>query len=137
LKEYVLALAKAQHKIDLKRKRLWNSVLDEMATYHRYKEVWGWGFKELQTFSPYCRRLRRSEQLHPHVRMFGKYKVEVTDPWDEFDYHLGLTDQPPPPQKSFLELNTSLGLLEHSTLTVSRNIESAKKVIRNHCKVIV
>ena len=110
-----------------------------MATYHRYKEHWGWGFIELQSFRnctrPYCRRLRRSKQPHHHVRMFGKYKIEVTDPWDEYDYHLGLTDQPPP--QTILELNTSLGLLEHSTLAVSRNIQSAKKVIRNHCKVIV
>lgn len=41
MKEYVLALAKAQHKIDLEQKRLWNCVLYEMATYHQYKDTWG------------------------------------------------------------------------------------------------
>ena len=131
LKEYVLALAKAQHKIDLKRKRQWNCVLDEMTTYHRYKEDWGWGFIELQTFrnctSPYCRKLRRSEQPHPHVRMFGKYTAKLkVDPRDEFDYHLGMDDQPP---ETTQEINASLDLLDQSPRTISRNILCTKRVV--------
>ena len=71
MKEYVLALAEAQHKIDLERKRQWNCVLDEMDTYHRYKEAWGLGTLELKTFTNCI--CRRSRHLHPHVEMEGKF----------------------------------------------------------------
>ena len=71
LKEYVLALAEAQHKIDLERKRQWKCVLDEMDTYHRYKEAWGLGTLELKTFTNCI--CRRSRHLHTHVEMEGKF----------------------------------------------------------------
>ena len=109
-----------------------------MATYHRYKEAWGWGFVELQTFTNctdhYCRVMRRSKQLHNHVRMFGKYKVEYTDPQDVLDYHLGMLDQPP---QTIHELNATLGLLEYTPRTVLRNIHHAKNIVRRPHRVIV
>ena len=136
LKEYVLALAEALHKIDLERKRQWNNVLDEMATYHRYKEAWGWGFIELQTFvnctDPYCRVMRHSKQSHHHVRMYGKYKVEHIDP-HEFDYHLGITDQPP---QTIHEFKTFLGLLEEPPRTILKSIQHAKIIVKHHFKAI-
>jgi len=134
----VLALAKAQHKIDLERKRQWNNVLNDMATYHRYKEAWGWGFIELQTFvnctGPYCQAMHGSRQPHYHVRMYGKYKVEHIDPQDEFDYQLSLTDQPP---QTIHEFTTVLGLPEHHPHTISRHFECAKNVVSHHHKVIL
>jgi len=134
LKEYVMALAEAQHKIDLERKRRWNRVLTEMAAYHRYKKAWGWGFVELQTFTNctnrYCRVMRRSKQPHNHVRLFGKYQVEYTDPQDVFDYHLGMLEQPP-------QTNASLGLLEFPPRTVLRNIQHTKNIVRRHHRIIV
>lgn len=135
----MLALADAQHKIDLKQKRLWNSVLDEMEKYHRYKEKWGWGFIELQLYknctSDYCRIMRGNNQLHHHVRMYGKYRVKLkVDPWDEFNYYLGITDQPPDTSQ---ELTASLALLEQSHSTITRSIQHAKRVISNHHEVIV
>ena len=138
MKEYILALAKAQHKIDLERKRQWNCVLDEMATYHRYKEAWGWGFVELQTFrnctSRYCRVMRRSRQPHHHVKMFGKYKVEYTDLQDEFDHYLGMLDHT---LQTIHELTASLGLLEYPPPTVLRDIQHAKNIVRRHHRIIV
>ena len=138
MKEYILALAKAQHKIDLERKRQWNCVLNEMNAYHRYKKAWGWGFIELQTFRNcthrYCRVMRRSKQPHNHVKMFGKYKVEYTDPQEEFDYHLGMLDHPP---QTIHELTTSLGLLEYPPPTVLRDIQHAKNIVRRHHRIIV
>jgi len=109
-----------------------------MAAYHRYKEAWGWGFVELQTFTNctdrYCRVMRCSKQPHNHVRMFGKYTVEYTDPQDVFDYHLGMLDQPP---QTIHELNAPLGLLEYPTRAVLRNIHHTKNIARRHHRVIV
>ena len=134
----MLALADAQHKIDLKQKRLWNSVLDEIMKYHRYKEKWAWRFIELQLhkncMSEYCRIMRGNNQLHHHVRMYGKYRVKLNvDPWDEFNYYLGITDQP---HDTSQELTATLGLMDQSHSTITRNIQHAKRVISNHHEVI-
>ena len=61
--------------------------------------------------------------------MFGKVKLKV-DQWDELDYHLGIVEEPP-------ETTASLGLLDQSHRTITRNILHAKRVIFNHFKVIV
>ena len=133
MQEYVLALAEAQHKIDLERKRRWNRVLSEMDAYHRYKKAWRWGFIELQTFTNctnrYCRVMRRTNQPHNHVRLIGKYKIEYTDPQDVFDYHLGMREQPP---QTSHELTTCLGLLEFRPRAILKNIQHAKKLVSRH-----
>jgi len=135
----VLVLAEAQHKIDLEQKRRWKCVLDEMTAYHRYKNAWGWGFVELQTFvnctNRYCRVMRRSQQPQPHnhVRLTGKYKVKYTDPQEEFEYDLGMRDQPP---QSLHKLTATLGLLEFPPRTILKNIQHTKNLVRRHCQII-
>lgn len=79
--------------------------------------------------------MRGNNQPHHHVRMYGKYRVKLkVDPWDEFDYYLGITDQPPDTSQ---ELTASLALLEQSHRTITRSIQHAKRVISNHHEVIV
>ena len=138
MQEYVLALAEAQHKIDLERKRRWNRVLSEMDAYHRYKNAWGWGFVELQTFvnctNRYCRVMRRTHQPHNHVRLIGKYKIEYADPQDVFDYYLGMREQPPQTSQEF---TTCLGLLEFPPRAILKNIQHAKNLVTRHHRIIV
>ena len=129
----MLALAEAQHKIDLERKRRWNRVLCEMDAYHRYKKAWSLGSMELKTFvnctTRYCRVMLRTNQPHNHVQLIGKYKVEYTDPQELFDYYLGMRDQPP---QTSHELTTCLGLLEFPPRAILKNIQHAKKIVRRH-----
>jgi len=82
--------------------------------------------------------MRRSNQPHHHVKMFGKYKVKLkVDPWDEFDYHLGIVDQPPDTTQA---ISASRGLLNQSPRTITRSYKkhpawqkSYLKPFRSNC----
>jgi len=73
-------------------------------------------------------------QPHHHVRMQGKYKMEYINRQEEFDYHLGLRNQPP---QTIHELSTILGLLEHHPRTISKSIPHATNILRRHHQIII
>ena len=79
--------------------------------------------------------MRRSQQPQPHnhVRLTGKYKVKYTDPQEEFEYDLGMRDQPP---QSLHKLTATLGLLEFPPRTILKNIQHTKNLVRRHCQII-